>query len=248
MKLLSYDIEIWNEFDNAAPFATNIPSIAGIATSDVEEVTFYFDLEDDAKMKTETAQELVNTMMGLYKEGYIPFGWNTTSFDFRLLAQHSGMVEECAELALNGIDGMLMLTFNRGYFLALDKALAGAGVGTKLHEVTLNDGTVLTDMKGAKAPQLWRDGEYSAVTAYLREDVLQPLKLAKIIEERGGIKWTANSGNMNFCAQKLVPVTELYKLPVLSEKETKWMATPPKPRSEYVDWIPSSTLEKYGIK
>jgi len=248
MKLISYDIELWNDFVTTDPFDTNIPSIAGIATNDVNEVMFYFDLEDDAKMKTKTAQELVITMMSLYQQGYIPFGWNTTSFDFRLLAHYSGMFEECGELALNGIDGMLMVTFNRGYFLALEKALKGADVGTKLHEVALNDGTIITDMSGAKAPQMWRDGEYNAVTKYLRDDVLQPLKLAEVIEERGGIKWTANSGNMNFCAQRLVPVTELFKLPTLSDKETKWMGTPPKPRLEFVDWIPNKVLEKYGLK
>lgn len=246
MKLLSYDIELWNDFVQDAPIETNIPSIAGIATSDVKEVMFYFDLDDEAKMKTKTAQELVNTMMGLYKEGYIPFGWNTTDFDFKLLAYTSGMFEECGELALNGIDGMLMISFNRGYFLALDKALVGAEVGSKLHEVTLNDGTIFTEMKGDKAPALWRAGEYSAVTSYLREDVLQPLKLADVIEERGGIRWKANSGNMNFCKQKLVPVTELFKLPPV-KSDTSWMATPPKPRLDYVKWIPKNILDKYGI-
>ncbi len=96
-------------------------------------------------------------------------------------------MEECGELALNHIDMMLLVTFAKGWFLGLQKALTGAGLEGKLKAVTLSDGSELTDMQGAKAPQLWADKEYDAVLAYLKEDVLQPLKLAEYIAETGSI-------------------------------------------------------------
>jgi len=136
MKLLSYDIEIWDELpsDGNVNLKNIIPSVAAIGTckDDVE----FFD-DEPSFMSKETAKKLVDKIMTKYEEGYIPFGHNTLSFDFQLLAHYSGEYEKCGELALNGIDSMFLVVANRGYFLGLDSALKGFGLETKKHTVTL---------------------------------------------------------------------------------------------------------------
>ena len=117
MKLLSYDIEIYNNFpeNEEVDLHKIIPSVAAIGTNESDVQFFY----DDPYMSIETSKKLVNTMIDYYKRGFIPWGWNICGFDLKLLGYYSGMVEECAELALNGIDGMLLITFNKGYFCSL---------------------------------------------------------------------------------------------------------------------------------
>jgi hypothetical protein len=154
------------------------------------------------------------------------------------------MVEECAKLALEGIDGMLHITFNKGYFLGLDTALIGAKLDTKTHKVQLNDGSWIEDMSGMKAPEMWRNGEYEAVKTYLWGDIVQPIKLAFAIEENQGIRWTSKSGKLMFVKTALMPTKKLFALP---EPDTSWMDSP-KPRKMFVDWIPEEILKKYKIE
>lgn len=66
------------------------------------------------------------------------------------------MVEECGELAINHVDLMLLVTFNKGWYLGLDKALKGAGIAGKVHDVTLKNGEVLHEMNGGLAPSFGR--------------------------------------------------------------------------------------------
>jgi hypothetical protein len=144
-----------------------------------------------------------------FKEGYTLLTWNGCSFDFHVLAQESSLFNECGDLALNHIDLMLIVTFTKGYFLGLDKALAGAGVKGKVKNVTLSNGTLLNDMSGAKAPQLWADGEYQVVLEYLRADVTQLIELAKVIETKKSFQWKSNSGRtQSFPIEKFLVVKE----------------------------------------
>jgi hypothetical protein len=243
MQLLSYDIEIFNEFEDAGdPVDLHkiIPSVAAICTNE-NDVEFFY---DKPYMSVETSQRLVRAMIDYYKKGFIPWGWNTTGFDFKLLGYYSGMVDECAELAMNGIDGMLLVTFNKGFYLGLDTALIGAKLDTKTHKVQLNDGSFIEDMSGAKAPEMWRNGEYDAVMTYLKGDVIQPLKLAEAIENNKGIRWTSKSGKPMFVNTSLDKTKKLFAIP---EPDTSWMGSAPT-RKGFVDWMPENILTKYGIK
>lgn len=241
MNFLSYDIELYNDLDEEKKnFSELIPSIAATCTNK-EDLDYYYDIPF---MSKGMAKKLVLDMIDYLKEGIPPFTWNGVSFDFPLLAQHSGMIEECAELALNGVDGMLLVTFNKGFFLGLDAALMGAGLETKTHSVTLNNGMVFSEMSGKLAPQMWRDGEYEAVKTYLAGDVFRPLELIYAIERNYGIRWISKTGKPNFLMTKLTPVKDLFRLPL---PDCSWMSVKPKPRSEFVEWIPKEILNKYGI-
>jgi len=247
MKLLSYDIEIFDNLpEGEVDLHTIRPSVAATCTNE-ETVGFFFSPKNEdgsgAPMSVDTAKNLVWDMWAAAQSGYAVWGWNIVNFDLHLLACYTSLVEECAHLALNSIDGMLLVTFRKGYYLGLDAALIGAGVAGKQHEVTLNDGTVITDMSGAKAPEMWRNGEYSAVMDYLRGDVVQPLKLGEVLLSSNQLKWTSKSGKPQGVFTKMELVKDLFKLPV---PDTSWMTDPPT-RRKFIDWMPESVLKENGI-
>lgn len=247
-KILSYDIEIYDDIPEGldSDLSTIRPSIAALC-ADEKNVEYFYDEpypDEETVMSKETAKKLVKRMMEYYEQGYTVFGWNTVAFDFPLIAYYSGAFEECGNMALNSIDGMLLVTFRKGYFLGLDAALRGARLASKIHEVKLNDGTVMMGMGGQAAPKMWRDGEYEAVKEYLAGDVIQPLKLCNAIEKGKGISWTSKTGRYMFVPTPLLKVKELFKLP---EPDTSWQTSPIKPRSSFVEWIPKNVLEANGV-
>ncbi len=129
-----------------------------------------------------------------------------------------------------------MVTFTKGWYLGLDKALAGAsGWKSKVKNVVLRDGTVLSDMSGAQAPALWKAGEHEAVLAYLTGDVTQLLALAEVVQRTHTIRWLSNSGRpQSVRVNKLLTVGECFQIP---EPDTSWMSNAPT-RSSFVNWIP----------
>ena len=243
-KIISYDIELYDELSDKEGVNKSLealrPSVAAFCTTESDTQFFY----DDPYMSKETGKKLVNKMMDLMKLGYVPFTWNGASFDFPLLGYYTGMIEECGEIALNHYDAMLYIVFNKGYFLGLDAALIGAGLETKRHSVTLNDGSELIGFSGAQAPEYWRNKEFSAVKYYLDGDVIQPLRLFDVIMLNGGVRWTSKSGKPMFVKQSHTLVKDLFKLPV---PNTSWMENP-KPRKDFVSWIPEKILERNGVR
>lgn len=144
------------------------------------------------------------------------------------------MLAECADLAMNHVDLMLIVTFTKGWYLGLQKVLEGAGIGGKVKSLTLSDGTVMTDMDGSKAPELWAQGEREAVLTYLEGDIVQLPKLAEHIQEDGGISWVSGRGKRQWVsARKLLSVRECFDIP---EPDTSWMDNPPV-RQQFVDWM-----------
>ena len=242
-KYISFDIELYNDLEEDESgktlYGNLIPSIAAF-TTDGEKVEFYY---DEPHISPETCSKVADDMLELISVGYTPLAWNGVSFDFRVMGVYSGEVEKYSKIALSSIDPMLLVTFKKGYFLGLDKALVGAGLESKTHAVTLNNGETIFDMEGAKAPQMWRDGEIEAVKEYLSGDVIQPYKLARLLEENPTIKWTSNNGKSMSCPAPLVQVASLYNWPVVYNG---WMDNPPT-REQFIDWIPEEILEQYFI-
>ena len=186
-------------------------------------------------MTVDECRNLVGRLQQLVDDGYTIVTWNGASFDFFVLAHESGLFEECGDLALRHVDLMVAVTFSKGYFLGLDKALAGAGLEGKVKNVPLTDGSVLTDMSGAQAPALWKAGEQEAVIAYLKGDVAQLLALASSVEETRTIRWNSNRGKPQLVRiKKQHTVRDCFQIP---EPDTSWMSNPPL-RSSFVDWIP----------
>ena len=168
------------------------------------------------RMTKSQAAELVYRLLG-YAEKKLIVGFNSLSFDFDVLAEESGMYEECKELALNHVDLMMIVVTFRGHYLRLDKAAKGAGVkGKKLEHIILSDGRVL-EMSGKHAPKLWEDGEYQYVLDYLAEDVRCTLELAEWVQKNKMIRWISERGyEQKIHVPKLYTVKECLALnPVL---------------------------------
>lgn len=236
MKFASFDLEIAKElpddFDSWEEYSPLGITCAAVALSDIDEILFWKGIPKLSKLE---AQNLVIELIKIVERGYTLLTWNGASFDFHVLAQESGMFAECGKLALEHIDMMMYVTFQKGWFLSLQKALEGAGLYGKLKKVELNDGTILEDMSGSKAPLLWSKGEYNAVLEYLKEDVLQPLQLINKIQKTKKISWISNKGNPQFVSiDRIINVKECFDYPV---PDTSWMDNPPS-RVNFVKWIP----------
>ncbi len=233
MKLATFDLEIAkvlpaDETDWTRHGPLGI-SCAAIATE--QGVEFFRGVPC---LSQDEAADLVGRLIELSGNGYTLVTWNGCSFDFRVLAQESGLGAECALLALTHVDLMLCVTFQAGHFLGLDKALKGAGFAGKKHEVTLTTGETITAMNGAMAPTMWQAGEYDAVLAYLHDDVAELLKLAQWVEANRCIAWTSNAGR-----PRKVNMPELYDVAALRrlpEPDTSWMTDPPT-REQFVTWM-----------
>jgi hypothetical protein len=144
------------------------------------------------------------------------------SFDFDILAEESGMHEECKALALDHIDMMFHFFVGKGFPLGLDAASKGMGLPGKPE-----------GMDGAIAPELWAEGQYHRVLDYVSWDVKNTLGVAEAVDESGCLDWIARSGRPNswVCDQWLT-VKEALALP---EPDTSWM-TDPWPRSKFYEW------------
>lgn len=236
MKYATFDLEIANGFPDNGNWRESAPlgiTCAALGLTGKDEPKFY---QGVPSMPRAECQEMVRELQQVVKNGYVLVTWNGTAFDFAVLAEEAEMPRECAELALAHVDLMVIVTFKRGHFLGLQKALDGAGFPGKLHEVTLNDGTLLTDMTGKLAPRLWADGEYSAVLSYLREDVMPLLELSEWVARKKQIRWTSNKGYPNTVViEKLYTVRECFNFPL---PDTNWMKTDPPSRERFIEWMP----------
>ncbi|MCB0184331.1 MAG: hypothetical protein KDE31_08705, partial [Caldilineaceae bacterium] len=184
-----------------------------------------------AMSKAECA-ELVKQLRHLTEaHGFTIATVNGVGFDFQILAEESGMWRECADLALNHhCDLMLMSVCGKGWRTGLDAFAVGAGVESKLKEVALNDGSILQGMDGAKAPELWAKGEYEAVLACLKQDVIATLQAAETAVSRRRLAWTSSTGRdwwvrLNLDGT-LPTVAEMLTWP---RRDVSWLDDPPNP-------------------
>jgi hypothetical protein len=239
-KLAAFDLEIAKPIPEKAPnwdpyFPLGI-TCAAVALEGQPEPTIW---QGVPQMTRPEVNGMIDALQALVAGGYTLLTWNGCKFDFRMLGEESGRWEEAADLAAGHIDLMLMFTFKQGHFLGLEKALQGAGIQGKRKTVQLNNGELLHDMHGAKAPHLWAAGEFDAVLSYLRDDVLQPIRLARHIESAGRISWAARSGGMQEARfERLYTVRECFNLP---EPDNSWMRDPPR-REDFIDWMPGRKL------
>lgn len=240
MNLAAFDLEIASILPDAGEDWSRMRglgmSCAAIALEDGDGVQIW---QGRPRFTTQQSVDLVRILMGFHDQGYTLVTWNGCGFDFRVLAEESGMAQECGRLALDHVDLMLMVTFTKGWYLSLEAALRGAGLAGKLKTVRLADGTEIQDMDGSKAPELWAAGEYEAVLAYLEQDVRQLLQLAQLSRRRGKIQWTSRRGNpQEVRFPRLLTVSDCFDLP---EPDTSWMTDPPA-REQFISWIPASDV------
>jgi len=178
-------------------------------------------------MSQQDAVNLVYYLMTMVNDGYTVLTWNGLGFDFDILAEESGMLEECSRLALNHVDIMFHVFCQLGYPIALDRAAKAMGLAGKPE-----------GMSGALAPRLWAAGKHQEVLEYVAQDARTTLELAQTCEQCGYLRWIAHSGNIRTMALPTgwLTVREAMALP---QPDTSWMSNP-WPRSKFTGWMSGS--------
>lgn len=166
---------------------------------------------------------LVEELADYVQRGFIPLTWNGLSFDFNILAEESGMHNQCCELARAHVDMMFHFFCLQGYPLGLDAAAKGMGLAGKLE-----------GMDGAQAPILWQQAQFAKVLEYVTQDAITTLNLAEAVVERKRIRWQTRGGKPNrISIPKWLTVVDALKLPL---PNTSWMRKP-LTRAGFTAWM-----------
>jgi hypothetical protein len=193
-----------------------------------EEPTFWHSSTSQKKpaksMTREDATSLVRHLEERVTEGYTIVTWNGLAFDFDVLAEESGLADECRILARNHIDLMFHVFCDRGYPIGLDSAAKGMSLQGKSKGVEQH-----------LVPQMWIDEKHDEVLNYLGQDVAITLNLAKACEQRQELRWITRRGTPSAMPLKQgwLRVDQAVTLPL---PDTSWMDKP-MTRSKFTSWL-----------
>jgi len=236
-KVVAFDLEIVKEIPEGVKDWRQVRplGISCAALLDANEplsiLYYHGDVENTPKngaMTKDELEDLVLSMVSWMKSGYKIITWNGLGFDFNVLAEESGMYDQCKELALNHIDMMFHFFCVKGYMLGLDTAATGLGLGGKM-----------AGMSGELAPRLWESPKLKdrlKVLRYVHQDVVSTLEVYEESTERRAVNWVSRSGRQNtFWLPKTgwKTVTECLKLPL---PDQSWMSEPTS-RESMMEWI-----------
>ena len=177
-------------------------------------------------MSRAEAAGLVSDLRRRVEEGYAILTWNGLGFDFDVLAEESGLREECAALARAHVDMFFHAFCALGHFIGLQKAAEGMGLSGKT-----------SGMSGARAPELWAAGRHAEVIAYCVQDVKTTLDIARLAEEKRRLQWMTRNSKLATLdlPSGWLPVAEAARLPL---PDTSWMSNPPS-RGRFTAWFDS---------
>ena len=177
------------------------------------------------RMTKEAAAALVKRLVALTEMGYTLVTWNGLGFDFDVLAEESGRLDDCVRLAKEHVDMMVHLFCVKGYPVGLAAAAEYVGIAGKFE-----------GMAGVDAVQLWAGGEHDKVLKYVRQDARVTAMLARAAEDVGELGWISRAGRKQELRLPYgwLSVKDALALP---EPDTSWM-TDPIPRDSFTGWIP----------
>jgi hypothetical protein len=229
-KYLAFDIETAKPLpDDGANWQSCRPlGIACAATllADTDELILWYGGKDRPaeRMSQEESAKLVEYLVAQVEGGYTLVTWNGVGFDLDILAEESGMLEECRALAVEHVDMMFHLICQLGYGVSLDNAAKGMGIAGKLEGIS-----------GADAPELWAEGRREEVLDYVAQDVRITAELATACEASGSFRWITRSGKARTMAlpEGWLPVDLAQQLP---EPNTSWMRDP-WVRATFTGWL-----------
>jgi len=182
-----------------------------------------------AHMSQAEVRSMIEQFAAWVDEGYTLLSWNGLGFDFNVLAEESGLTEECARIALDHVDMMFHVVCALGYPVALGKAAEGLGLPGKSGGIS-----------GCDAPVMWAQGRFAEVLEYNTQDSRLALAIALEAERRGELLWVTRRGTKGHMplAQGWRSVQEALRTPL---PDTSWMSDPPT-REEFTSWLPSASL------
>jgi hypothetical protein len=179
------------------------------------------------RMTQDALHQLVTYLTEAVQQGWQILTWNGLGFDFDILAEESGLLQECRLLALNHIDMMFHIFCLKGFPLGLDKAAKGMGLSGKT-----------AGMSGDLAPVLWQQGEHKKVLQYVAQDVRTTLEVGLAVANKRRLSWISNSGRPQSLSfdQGWLTAREAMNLPL---PDTSWMRDP-WPREKFTNWLVST--------
>jgi hypothetical protein len=228
---LAFDIEIASQIPEGAedwdpyrPFGISCAAVAGGGGGGRIFTGAAADGSMAERLSREEAVELVRFLIGEAEAGRTLLTWNGAGFDFRVLAEESGLFEECRALALGHVDMMFHFFCLKGFGLGLDKAAKGMGLRGKP-----------AGMTGALAPLYWQQGRRQEVLDYVRQDVVTTLEVCEAVERIKALYWWTDRGKQQSApiSKGWLTVSEAMALPL---PDTSWMKTP-WPRSKFTGWM-----------
>lgn len=175
-------------------------------------------------MHQQEVQRLVNYLQKEVECGYTIVTWNGLGFDFEILAEESGMLENCRSLAIDHVEMMFHALCRLGHGISLDSAAKGMDLVGKDETLT-----------SALAPRLWAEGRREEVLEYVAHDVETTLELAEICGARGFLRWVTHSdrGRKLPLPNGWLPVHLAEKLPITGRS---WM-WPHWSRARFTAWL-----------
>ena len=193
-EFLGLDLETAKSFPTGEDWKDHRPlGIACAATASDRGHTRWFGRSQDGdtnhQMSMTEASELVEFLMHAHQDDMTIVTWNGIGFDWQVLAEESGRAEDCRILANAHVDMMYLLFCIKGYPLGLAAAAAGMHVGGKTDGVT-----------GAKAPEMWAEGQHKQVIEYCVQDAELTLEIANACQQQRQLSWIARSGRPNSLA------------------------------------------------
>ena len=226
---IAFDLETVKPFPTGESWTLHRPlGIACAVTATHDDLrTWHSSEPDDSpadRMTPERAAQLVDFLQERSREGHTIVTWNGTGFDWQILAEESGRLQDCRELALNHIDMMYHLFSIKGFPLSLSAAAEGMAVGEKAGGIS-----------GYDAPGLWARGERQMVIEYCQQDARLTLSLAVACQNQRRLEWIARSGRPNELQlpQGWFPVHAASQLPL---PDTDWMRDPMS-RRDFDAWL-----------
>lgn len=230
-KWLSFDIEIATTIpEGVEDWSTLHPmgiTCAATWASDESNPSVWCGRDDrgaiSERMTVAELAPLVGYLHESMADGYRVLGLNTAGFDFQELAASSGHYEICRHLGWNHYDLFFSLFCHLGYAPGLNAIAQGMGCGSKTENVD-----------GARAPELWADGQYGKVLEYVANDARLTLDVALAVESAGTVRWTSKSGRPQVVnVDRWLTVRESSLLPL---PDTSWMTNPWK-REKFTAWM-----------
>ncbi len=234
MKLLSFDIEISDDFElgpheemeEYAPFHI---SVAATAIHDGDERIWYSDGEDGhpaLSMTQQRAHELLEYLGEMQQAGYMVSAWNGLSFDLKWIGHQAGDMALAARIALKSYDPMFQFFNLAGFPVGLAKVAQAMGI------------TQEKLMASADAPTEWRAGNFQRVMDYCLGDCQMTNLVILAIQKARETRWVTGKGTISSKPMpRLKTVEEVIQDP---EPSQSWMDRP-MPKRKFYGWVKEAT-------
>ena len=232
---LAFDLEIsrivpdFNQWRSFRPLG-----ISCAATMDEagQSRLWYGKLDDGtpaSRMTQADAQGLLAYLTAEQDGGRTVVTWNGTAFDFDILGEEAADPQTAARVAMDHADLMFAFVCVQGFRLGLKQAAQACGSSKGAAGIA----------SGEEIPQLWADGQFDRVLAYVEQDVRATADVTHYLLAHHGFRWTTQSGSSKqFSLPR--PVKTLHDMTVSQalswpEPDTSWMTNPPR-RQDFLWW------------